>query len=146
MVARDLPLGESYRAEEPLCSKWYSDLTGKRGERRSRMIEMKAISFLFATTFTSEFYPADIGQRLQREADNSYRYCWATQCGQFLLPFPLHGFMALCISTRAKFKINWCTRWHRLLQLLCYLFILTANGFSPGGSVTTIRHNTHHRK
>jgi hypothetical protein len=27
---------------------------------------------------------------------------------------------------------------------LLLLFILTANGFSPGGSGTTIRHNTHH--
>jgi hypothetical protein len=29
-----------------------------------------------------------------------------------------------------------------LLLLLLLLFILTANGFSPGGSSTTIRHNT----
>jgi hypothetical protein len=29
-----------------------------------------------------------------------------------------------------------------LLLLLIYLFILTTNGFVPGGSGTTIRHNT----
>jgi hypothetical protein len=32
-------------------------------------------------------------------------------------------------------------------KLLFYLlFILIANGFSPGGSGTTIKHNTHHTK
>jgi hypothetical protein len=30
--------------------------------------------------------------------------------------------------------------------IIFLLFILTANGFSPGGSGTTIRHNTHHTK
>jgi hypothetical protein len=31
-----------------------------------------------------------------------------------------------------------------LLLLFIYLFILTANGFLPGDSGTTIRHNTQH--
>jgi hypothetical protein len=31
----------------------------------------------------------------------------------------------------------------QILILLLLLFILTANGFSPGGSGTTMRHNTH---
>jgi hypothetical protein len=31
-----------------------------------------------------------------------------------------------------------------ILLFLLLLFILTANGFLPGGSGITIRHNTHH--
>jgi energy-coupling factor transporter transmembrane protein EcfT len=46
----------------------------------------------------------------------------------------------MCVCARARFDILWPVSW--LLLLLLLLFILTANGFSPGGSGTTIRHNT----
>jgi hypothetical protein len=51
-------MGESYR-EEVIILGLDSEEWLLRGGRRRLMIEMNAISFLFDTTFTSEFYPVD---------------------------------------------------------------------------------------
>jgi hypothetical protein len=46
------------------------------------------------------------------------------------------------LSRMPEFRQNRLNENHTLLLLLLLLFIWTANGFVPGGSGTTVRHNT----
>jgi hypothetical protein len=57
MAARDLPTGESHRKEATFGLDREEWLV--RGERRRLIIQMNVISFPFATTFTSKFYPVN---------------------------------------------------------------------------------------
>jgi hypothetical protein len=57
MAARDVPMEESHRKEATLRLDKEEWLV--RGGRKRLISQMNAISFLFVTTFTSEFHPVN---------------------------------------------------------------------------------------